>query len=63
MLAQVPVTKYRIAPIAVDIKEFAQGDEKEENGGKLLEQWNTLSIYRMGISVVGIGTILAALII
>jgi len=63
MLAQGPITKYGIAPIAVDIKEFAQGEEEEESGEKLLEKWNTLSIYRMGLSVVGIGTIIAALVV
>jgi hypothetical protein len=63
MLAQVPITKYWIAPIAVDIKEFAQSEGKDENDEKLIEKWNKLSIYRMGFSIFGIGAMLAALVV
>ena|SRR5438876_839165 len=62
-LAQGPITKYWIAPIAVDIKEFSQSEAKHPGDEKLLEKWNTLSTYRMGFSVIGIGAMLAALIV
>ena len=63
MLAQAPITKFWIAPIAVDIKEFSHKEGKDEDGEKLLDKWNKLSVYRMGFSVFGIGAMLAALII
>ena len=63
MLAQGPMTTHWIAPIAVDIKELAQNESKDEKGEKLIEKWNRWSIYRMGFSVFGIGTMLAALIV
>ena len=63
MLAQGPITKYWIAPIAVEIKEFAQSEGKDERDEKLIEKWNRLSVYRMGFSVFGIGAIVAAIII
>jgi Domain of unknown function (DUF1772) len=63
VLAQAPVTKLWIAPIAIDIKTFAESKEEDEKGEELLGKWNKLSIYRMGFSVVGIGAMLAALII
>ena|SRR5436190_23986650 len=62
-LAQGPITKYWIAPVAVDIKEFSQSEAKDTEGEKLLEKWNTLSIYRMGFSVFGIGAMLVALMV
>jgi len=62
-LAQAPITKFWIAPIAVDIKEFSKKEEKDEEGEKLLDKWNKLNIYRMGFSVFGIGAMFAALII
>jgi hypothetical protein len=63
ILAQAPITRFWIAPIAVDIKEFSQKEGKDEDGEKLLDKWNKLSVYRMGFSVFGIGAMLAALII
>jgi hypothetical protein len=63
MLAQAPITKIWIAPIAVDIKEFSQKEDKPEDGEKLIDRWNKFSVYRMGFSVFGIGAMLAALII
>jgi len=47
----------------VDIKEFSQKEEKAEDGKKLIDKWNKLSVYRMGFSIFGIGAMLAALII
>lgn len=58
-----PITKFWIAPIAVDIKEFSQKEEKAEDGEKLLDKWNKLSIYRLGFSVFGIGAMVAALLV
>ena len=63
MLAQAPITTFWIAPIAVDIREFSQKEEKVEYKEKPLEKWNELSVYRMGFNVFGIATMLAALII
>jgi hypothetical protein len=40
MLAQGPITKYWIAPIAVEIKEFAQSEGEDAKDEKLIKKWN-----------------------
>ena len=62
-IAQAPITKFWIAPIAVDIKEFSQKEEEAKDGENLLDKWNKLSIYRLGFSVFGIGAMVAALLV
>jgi hypothetical protein len=47
----------------LDIKAHAESESSNDNDAKLLEKWNKLNIYRMGFSVVGIGALLAALVI
>jgi len=62
-LAQVPITRLWIAPIAVDIKEYAEAENKDEKDGGLLAKWNRLSIYRMGLNVLGLATLVAGLLV
>ena len=61
-MGQYPVTKYIIAPIAVEMKKL-DDTQKEDGGDELLSRWNQLSIYRLGFSFVGIGALVAAIIV
>ena len=62
-LAQVPITRLWIAPIAVNIKDRAESENEEGNEEELLDTWNRLSVYRMGLNVLGLGSLIAALIV